>query len=96
MSARVPTVLILGHSFVKRLQRDLKSNFDPRVDSNFKLQGTASVYLHGDGGHTVYCIGAQQASFKICSTDLCLGGMKGRNIKSCKNEWHESMHPSSE
>ena len=53
MSTRVPTVLIFGHSFVKRLQRDLSSNFDSRVDSNFKLQGTASVFLHGVGGCTV-------------------------------------------
>ena len=39
MSTEVPTVLILGHSFVKRLKRDLRSHFDPRADSNCKLGG---------------------------------------------------------
>lgn len=53
MSAKVPTVLIFGHSFVKRMQHDLLSQFDQRADKNFKLQGTASVYLHGVGGRTV-------------------------------------------
>ena len=49
MSSGVPSVLILGHSFVKRLKRDLRSHFD----GNFKLGGTASVHLHGVGGRTV-------------------------------------------
>ena len=53
MSAKVPTVLIFGHSFVKRMQRDLLSQFDQSTDKNFKLQGTASVYLHVVGGRTV-------------------------------------------
>ena len=53
MSSGVPSVLILGHSFVKRLKRDLRSHFDPRADGNFKLGGTASVHLHGVGGRTV-------------------------------------------
>ena len=53
MSAKVPTVLIFGHSFLKRMQHDLLSQFDQRADKNFKLQGTASVYLHGVGGRTV-------------------------------------------
>ena len=38
---------------MKRLQRDLRANFDPRADPNLKLCGTASVYLHGVGGRTV-------------------------------------------
>ena len=53
MSAKVPTVLIFGHSFVKRMQCDLLSQFDQHADKNFTLQGTASVYLHGVGGRTV-------------------------------------------
>ena len=53
MAGQVPRVLILGHSFVKRLQRDMLSNFDARVDANFKLQGSALVHLHGIGGRTV-------------------------------------------
>ena len=38
-AVQVPFVLILGHSFVKRLKRDLRSHFDPRADGNFKLGG---------------------------------------------------------
>ena len=53
MSTEVPSFLIWGHSFVKRLKRDLRSHFDPRADINFKLKGTASVHLHGVGGRTV-------------------------------------------
>ena len=53
MNSGVPSVLILGHSFVKRLKRDLRSHFDPRADGNFKLGGTVSVHLHGVGGRTV-------------------------------------------
>ena len=53
MAGQVPNVLILGHSFVKRLQRDMLSNFDARVDANFKLQGSALVHLHGIGGRRV-------------------------------------------
>ena len=53
MSTGFPTVLILGHSFVKRLKHDLRSHFDPQADSNYKLGGTASVHLHGVGERTV-------------------------------------------
>jgi len=53
MSSGTPSVLILGHSFVKRLKRDLRSHFEPRADANFKLGGTVSVHLHGVGGRTV-------------------------------------------
>ena len=53
MSTRVPSVLILGHSFVKRLKRDLRSNFDPRADGKFKRWGNVSVLFHSVGGCTV-------------------------------------------
>ena len=53
MAGQVPNVLILGHSFVKTLQRDMRANFDARVDANFKLQGSAFVHLHGIGGRTM-------------------------------------------
>ena len=49
----MPKILILGHSFVKRLQSDLKTTFDPRTNSNFHLEGTATVHLFGVGGRTV-------------------------------------------
>ena len=50
---RDPSVLILGRSFVKRLNRDLRAGFDCRASIDFQLQGTASVRLHGVGGRTV-------------------------------------------
>jgi len=61
MSTGVPSVLILGHSFVKRRKRDLRSNFDPRADGKFKRWGTVSVLFHGVGGCTVA---------KLLSSDL--------------------------
>ena len=65
MSAGVPSVLILGHSFVKHFERDLRSQFDPRAHSDFKLAGTPSVHLHGVGGHTV----AKLRLFDLCVPD---------------------------
>jgi hypothetical protein len=43
---------VFGHSFVKRLHRDLRSNFDIRAALSFNIQ-RASVKLHGIGGRTV-------------------------------------------
>ena len=48
-----PVVLILGHSFVRRLCHDLKTGFDQRADLNLNLQGTAVVFMHSVGGRTV-------------------------------------------
>jgi len=50
---REPKVLILGHSFVKHLNRDLRASFDLRVSLDFNFRGTASIVLHGVGGRTV-------------------------------------------
>jgi hypothetical protein len=47
-----PKIIVFGHSFVKRLHRDLRSNFDVHVGLSFKIQ-KASVKLHGIGGRTV-------------------------------------------
>ena len=48
-----PKVLILGHSFVRRLQSDLRAQFDERADVTFGLVGTAEICMHGVGGRTV-------------------------------------------
>ena len=48
-----PVLLILGHSFVRRLCHDLKTGFDQRADLNLNLQGTAVVFMHSVGGRTV-------------------------------------------
>ena len=49
----VPTVLILGHSFVKRLHSDLDACFDPRTNVSFHFNTSVSVTLCGVGGRTV-------------------------------------------
>ena len=48
-----PKVLVLGHSFVRRLKLDLHVQQDARTSPTFKLDGTAQVYMHGIGGRTV-------------------------------------------
>ena len=53
MFCGITSVFILGHSFVKRLKRDLRSHFDLRANGNFKLGGTGSVNLHGVCGRIV-------------------------------------------
>ena len=49
----VPRVLVLGHSFVKWLKRDLDRSFNARAARHFGLIGSAEVFLHGVGGRTV-------------------------------------------
>lgn len=61
LASPTPTVLILGHSFVKRLKGDLEAGFDLRVDRNFNLHGSAFVHMLGVGGRTV---------LKLCDHDL--------------------------
>ena len=53
MARTSPVVLILGHSFVRRLCHDLETGFDQRADVNFNLEGIAVVFMHGAGGQTV-------------------------------------------
>lgn len=53
MASSPPTVLILGHSFVRRLSSDLGSNFDARAAKHFNPLGDAVIHLHGVGGRTV-------------------------------------------
>ena len=53
MASSVPSVLVLGHSFIRRLRDDLRSHFDSRADDTFGLSDDAIVHLHGVGGLTV-------------------------------------------
>ena len=54
MASSPPTVLVLGHSFVRRLREDLRPRFDSRADETFRLGSSdAIVHLHGVGGLTV-------------------------------------------
>ena len=53
MASSPPTVLILCHSFVRRLSSELRSNFDARAAEHFNLLGDAVIHLHGVGGRIV-------------------------------------------
>ena len=53
MDFLAPNVLILGHSFVRRLKYDLSVCFDPRFEENFGQSGSANIHLFGVGGRTV-------------------------------------------
>ena len=52
MALCVPKVMILGHSFVRRLSCDLDQQFDDRAKRNFDLNHV-NVRLFGVGGRTV-------------------------------------------
>ena len=47
MASSVPSVLVLGHSFIRRLRDDLHSHFDSWADDTFDLSNDAIVHLHG-------------------------------------------------
>ena len=53
MSSCVPSILILGHSFVCRLRDDLDAHFDTHAASNFHLPESGYITLLGTGGRTV-------------------------------------------
>ena len=53
MNGNLPKVLILGHSFVKRLKHDLVAGFDPRAHDHFDVVNSARVFLYGVGGRKV-------------------------------------------
>ena len=53
MASSVPSVLVLGHSFIQRLRDDLRSHFDSRADDTFGLSDDTNVHLHRVGGFTV-------------------------------------------
>ena len=52
MASSPSTVLLFGHSFVRRLWDELRTQFDPWMDEGFKLSKDAIVHLHGVGGRT--------------------------------------------
>ena len=53
MNSIRPKALIIGHSFVRRLNSDLERNFDPRADIHFGLDQSMDVFLQDIGGLTV-------------------------------------------
>ena len=53
MASMVLKVLVLGHSFVKRLSWDISKGFNMQIGSSFGLVRTAVVWLAGMGGRTI-------------------------------------------
>ena len=53
MASPIPSVLIVGHSVVKRLHSDLQCKFDLRAALDLNLTRAATVSFHGVGGLTV-------------------------------------------
>lgn len=49
MAGSINKVLVLGHSFVKRLKNELDKNLDHQDSRTFGLVGTAEVHLQGTG-----------------------------------------------
>lgn len=48
-----PTVLVLGHSFIRRLRDDLSNQFDPHARVDFNLAERAIVSMFSIGGRTI-------------------------------------------
>ena len=46
-------VLILGHSFIRRVHDFLCANFNARIAKNLSLDGDLLIRWHGIGGRTV-------------------------------------------
>jgi len=44
MASSVPSVLVLGQSFIQRLRDDLRSHFDSQADDTFGLSDDANVH----------------------------------------------------
>ena len=53
MSECVPSILILGHFFVRRLRDDLDAHFDLCAAPNFHIPQSGHVFLLGTGSRTV-------------------------------------------
>lgn len=53
MVCPLPSVLIAGHSFVKRLHSDLRCKFNLLAAVDFNSMQTATVSLHGISGLTI-------------------------------------------
>ena len=46
MASSVPSVLVLGHSFIRRLRDDLRSHFDSRADNTLACERQTFLLAH--------------------------------------------------
>ena len=49
-------VLILDHSFIRRVHDFLRRNFNRHIAKNLSLDGDLLIRWHGIGGRTVYML----------------------------------------
>ena len=64
-------VLILGHSFIRRVHDFLRRNFNTHIAKNLSLDGDLLIRWHGIGGRTVS---------KTREYDLCVVEEFGPNV----------------
>ena len=68
-----PIVLILGHSFARRLKSDLQFQSDSRISPSFKLDRIARGYMHGIGDRTVSQLRKYDIGVIVClSPDIVI------------------------
>ena len=49
MAFSIPNILIIGHSFVRRLEDDVNSLRKPQLQSNFGLEQCSTTFVHKGG-----------------------------------------------
>ena len=83
ISVSVPKVLILRHSFVRRLRDDLDAQFDNRASKNFHLPESANVSLYGTSGRTVAKLLRPDICSKFSSRYYITGDWDKRFVPLC-------------
>ena len=70
MAGNIPKVVVLGHSFVKRLKNDLDKNFDHQASRTFGLVGTAVGKLKSYDLHVVRQLMPDIVILEVGTNDL--------------------------
>ena len=87
MLTSLPVILLFGHSFIKRLQRDLLHHFDSRAYSSFALEHDAVVQMVGIGGRTVpKALSLDLAVIKKLKPDIVILELGTNDLSSCRPE----------
>ena len=87
MSGSVAKILVLGHSFVRRLREDLDARFDQRASPNFHLPESGYVHLQGTGGRTVDKIMQHDLPFvQHFKPDIVILEVGTNDLSSCAPE----------
>ena len=87
MSGSVPKILVLGHSFVRRLRENLDAHFDKRTSPNFHLPKSGYIQLQRTGGRTLDKILQYYLPFvKQLRPDILILEVGTNNLSSCVPE----------